>query len=85
MACSNAAVAKRLARLRSSDQPTTLRENRRVSPLSRQTPFSAECIASAFLSWNFGFAEEHECLYVIVASIVLLILAYGLIGSALPV
>jgi uncharacterized membrane protein len=37
------------------------------------------------LSWNFGFAEEHECLYVIVASIVLLILAYGLIGSALPV
>jgi uncharacterized membrane protein len=33
----------------------------------------------------FGFAEEHECLYVIVASIVLLILAYGLIGSALPV
>ena len=33
----------------------------------------------------FGFAEEHDRLYVIVASIVLLILAYGLIGSALPV
>jgi uncharacterized membrane protein len=32
-----------------------------------------------------GFAEEHDRLYVIVASIVLLILAYGLIGSALPV
>jgi uncharacterized membrane protein len=42
-------------------------------------------MASAFLSWNFGFAEEHDRLYVIVASIVLLILAFGLIGSALSV
>ncbi len=33
----------------------------------------------------FGFAEEHDRLYVIVASIVLLILAYSLIGSALSV
>ncbi|MGA2924139.1 MAG: DUF1634 domain-containing protein [Candidatus Sulfotelmatobacter sp.] len=31
----------------------------------------------------FGFAQEHDRLYVIVASIVLLILAYSLIGSAL--
>ncbi len=31
----------------------------------------------------FGFAEEHDRIYVIVASIVLLILAYSLIGSAL--
>ncbi len=33
----------------------------------------------------FGFAEEHDRIYVIVASIVLLILAYSLIGSALSV
>jgi uncharacterized membrane protein len=31
----------------------------------------------------FGFAEEHDRLYVVVASIVLLVLAYSLIGSAL--
>ncbi|MGB9286866.1 MAG: DUF1634 domain-containing protein, partial [Candidatus Sulfotelmatobacter sp.] len=31
----------------------------------------------------FGFAEEHDRLYVIVASIVLLILLYSLVGSAL--
>ena len=30
----------------------------------------------------FGFAEEHDRLYVIVASIVLLILLYSLVGSA---
>ncbi|MGA2945710.1 MAG: DUF1634 domain-containing protein [Candidatus Sulfotelmatobacter sp.] len=30
----------------------------------------------------FGFAEEHDRLYVIVASIVLLVLLYSLIGSA---
>ncbi|MGA8273373.1 MAG: DUF1634 domain-containing protein [Candidatus Sulfotelmatobacter sp.] len=30
----------------------------------------------------FGFAEEHDRLYVIVASIVLLILAWSLVGSA---
>jgi uncharacterized membrane protein len=30
----------------------------------------------------FGFAEEHDRMYVIVASIVLLILAYSLLGSA---
>jgi uncharacterized membrane protein len=30
----------------------------------------------------FGFAEEHDRMYVVVASIVLLILAYSLIGSA---
>jgi uncharacterized membrane protein len=29
----------------------------------------------------FGFAEEHDRMYVVVASIVLLILAYSLIGS----
>jgi uncharacterized membrane protein len=33
----------------------------------------------------FGFAEEHDRMYVIVASIVLLILAWSLIGSAWPV
>jgi uncharacterized membrane protein len=31
----------------------------------------------------FGFAEEHDRMYVIIASIVLLVLAYSLIGSAL--
>jgi uncharacterized membrane protein len=30
----------------------------------------------------FGFAEEHDRMYVVVASIVLLVLAYSLIGSA---
>jgi len=30
----------------------------------------------------FGFAEEHDRLYVIVTSIVLVVLAYSLIGSA---
>jgi uncharacterized membrane protein len=30
----------------------------------------------------FGFAEEHDRMYVVVASIVLLILAYSLIGSS---
>ena len=30
----------------------------------------------------FGFAEEHDRMYVVVASIVLLVLAYILIGSA---
>jgi uncharacterized membrane protein len=29
----------------------------------------------------FGFAEEHDRMYVVVASIVLLVLAYSLIGS----
>jgi len=33
----------------------------------------------------FGFAEEHDRLYIIIASIVLLILAYSLIGSAMSV
>ncbi|MGA9306405.1 MAG: DUF1634 domain-containing protein [Candidatus Sulfotelmatobacter sp.] len=30
----------------------------------------------------FGFAEEHDRMYVVIASIVLLVLAYSLIGSA---
>jgi uncharacterized membrane protein len=30
----------------------------------------------------FGFAEEHDRVYVVIASIVLLVLAYSLIGSA---
>ena len=30
----------------------------------------------------FGFAEEHDRMYAVVASIVLLVLAYSLIGSA---
>ncbi|MGC2791809.1 MAG: DUF1634 domain-containing protein [Candidatus Sulfotelmatobacter sp.] len=30
----------------------------------------------------FGFAEEHDRMYVVVASIVLLVLGYSLIGSA---
>ena len=33
----------------------------------------------------FGFAKEHDRMYVIVASIVLLILAWSLIGSVWPV
>jgi uncharacterized membrane protein len=33
----------------------------------------------------FGFAEEKDRMYVIVASIVLIILAYSLIGSIWPV
>jgi uncharacterized membrane protein len=32
----------------------------------------------------FGFAEEHDRLYVVVSSIVLLVLAYSLIGSMWP-
>ena len=31
----------------------------------------------------FGFAEEEDRLYVVIASVVLLVLAYSLIGSAL--
>ncbi len=31
----------------------------------------------------FGFAAEHDRMYVVIASIVLLVLAYSLIGSAL--